>query len=116
MRHYSAYEHSKKKFNVHSSRGGGGFQSTGMYEDEDEDEDEDDNNDEYNEDASRGLGNSSDIMARWEKRVAKDEHGACWSRATKKKFDILWTRALFFLFFVCWDTPSPHCVYPHSSI
>ena len=100
MRHYSAYENSKKKsFNQNSSNGGGGFQSTGMYDDDDDDEEEEDDNNEfneYNEDASRGLGNSSDIMSRWEKRVAKDEHGACWSRATKKKFEILWTRELFF--------------------
>ena len=75
MRHYSAYENSKKKsFNQNSSNGGGGFQSTGMYDDDDDDEEEEDDNNEfneYNEDASRGLGNSSDIMSRWEKELRK---------------------------------------------
>jgi hypothetical protein len=56
------------------------------------DDDDDDDDDEYTEDASRGLGNVSDIMTRWEKRVSQDEHGACWNRATKKVFEILWQR------------------------
>jgi hypothetical protein len=80
-----------------SYTGSGGFQATGMYDDDDDDDDgnynSNDDNGGWYEGDNEGEGRPGDeVITRWKRRTAQDEHGACWNHNTRRAYDILWKR------------------------